>query len=232
MPWTISSVLVSFLLGGFTIVSAQLPPEVEVDRYLLRAERLIAAKDHKGVRDIMFKIVELQREHDLELPAGFYFKYAQAALSTGSIEAAIDSVHKYLEAAGRDGEFYTEALELLDQAERIKALFDNYPEQVDRLVAAKDYRAAIDLIDEIIALREEPALALPEGINSKRAQVVRLTQTCAGAAGRRQVLDGVAQPVRMLRLECQSPAEQGRKLEWCVLRGHSPRNGNTQVGLA
>ena len=42
-------------------------------------------------------------------------------MSAGLHEAAIDSVNKYLVAAGREGKFYREALELLDQAEKRQA---------------------------------------------------------------------------------------------------------------
>ena len=48
----------------------------------------------------------------------FHFKYARVALLAGSNKAAIDSLNKYLAATGRDGEFYREALELLDEAEQ------------------------------------------------------------------------------------------------------------------
>ena len=110
------------LLGRFTAAAAQLPPEIEADRYLVRAERLIAENDYAGARDAMNQIVALQSEHNLTLPDLFHFKYAQVALSAGSFEAAMDSVTRYLVAAGREGEFYREALELLDEAERRKQL--------------------------------------------------------------------------------------------------------------
>ena len=117
MRGLIGSVLVAALLGSFTEAAAQLPPEIMADRYLVQAERLMNEKDYKAALEAMEKIVALQKEHDLKLPDGFHFKYAQIAMSAGLHEAAIDSVNKYLVAAGREGKFYREALELLDQAE-------------------------------------------------------------------------------------------------------------------
>ncbi len=117
MRGVIGSVLVSVLLGLFTIAAAQLPPDVVADKYLVQAERLIAAKRYGAALEVMDKIVALQREHDLALPEEFHFKYARAALSAGSIKTAMDSANKYLAAAGRAGEFYREALELLVKAE-------------------------------------------------------------------------------------------------------------------
>ena len=95
----------------------QLPPEVLLDRHLLRAERLLAAGDPAGAIEAMDEILALQEEHDLELPDDFDFQYAQVAYASGRTETAISSLNEYLVAAGREGEFYREALELLDSAE-------------------------------------------------------------------------------------------------------------------
>ena len=113
--------VVSVLLGGFTVAAAQLPPEIMMDRHLVQAERLMAEEDYGAALEAMNEIVALQREHNLTLPDAFHFKYAQAAFSAGAIPAAIESVNQYLAEAGRDGEFYREALELLIAAERIQA---------------------------------------------------------------------------------------------------------------
>jgi hypothetical protein len=100
------------------MVAAQLPPEITVDRYLLRAERLLAEKDHQAALEVMNKIIALQKEHELTLPEEFHFQYARLALSAGSLQTAMESVNRYLAAAGREGEFYREALKLLNQAEQ------------------------------------------------------------------------------------------------------------------
>ena len=121
MRTMITSVVVSVLLGGFTVAAAQLPPEIMMDRHLLQAERLMAEEDYGAALEAMNEIVALQGEHNLTLPEEFHFKYAQAAFSAGSIPDALESVNQYLAEAGRDGEFYREALELLDEAERIQA---------------------------------------------------------------------------------------------------------------
>ena len=115
-----------------------------------------------------------------EYPSRRRWRYAQAAFSAGSIEAAIDSVNQYLAEAGRDGEFYREALELLDEAEQIQPLLSKYPDQIERLMEEKDYEAALDLMDKIVALHEEHNLSLPDEFRSKHAQVARFTQHCAG----------------------------------------------------
>ena len=95
----------------------QLPPEILVDRHLLRVERLLAADDPAGALEEMNEVLALQEEHDLVLPDDFNFQYAQLAYAAGLTETAIAELNAYLVAAGREGEFYREALELLESAE-------------------------------------------------------------------------------------------------------------------
>ena len=105
-------------LGCVTAAAAQLPPDVMVDKYLLQARMLSEEKDHAGALEAMDRVVSLQKKHDLTLPEEFSFQYAQTALGASSVEAAIESANRYLTAAGREGKYYREALELLVKAER------------------------------------------------------------------------------------------------------------------
>ena len=115
-PMRISIALAtSFAIVGTAL--AQLPPDIMVDRHLVRAERLIAGEDFGSALAEMDAIVALQEKHDLQLPDEFDFKYSEVAFAAGRTKAAIDSLNDYLLAAGRSGEFYRQALELLDKAE-------------------------------------------------------------------------------------------------------------------
>ena len=117
-------VVLGVWLGCLTAGAAQLPPEIMVDRYLLRAERLMEAQDPKGALELMGKIVALQEEHGLTFPREFHFKHAQMALLAGAVQEAIDAVSMYLVEAGREGKSYREALELLEEAELLQRWFD------------------------------------------------------------------------------------------------------------
>ena len=103
--------------GGDRTRAVQLPPEILVDRHLLRAERLLATDDPPGALEEMNEVLGLQAEHDLVLPDDFNFQYAQVAYAAGRTETAITSLNEYLVDGGREGELYREALELLDDAE-------------------------------------------------------------------------------------------------------------------
>jgi hypothetical protein len=110
---------IAALLGLCTATSAQLPPEIMVDKHLIQAEQLHAAEDYAGAFKMMDKIIALQKEHSLTLPDEFLFKYARVALSADSTRIALESVTRYLSETGREGEFYKEALALLIEAEGI-----------------------------------------------------------------------------------------------------------------
>ena len=118
----IGRVCVAVWLGCIAATAGQLPPEIQVDRYLLRADRLMEAKDPKGALEVMGKIIALQKEHGLTLPDEFHFKHAKVAFSAGEVQEAVDAVHAYLLKAGREGKFYREALELLEEAEQREQL--------------------------------------------------------------------------------------------------------------
>ena len=117
MRRVISSIFVLFLLGFFTVASAQLPPEIMVDKYMIHTEQLYAAENYAGAFKEMEKIIGLQKEHSFTLPDEFHFKYARVAFLADSIKIALDSVNKYLSATGKEGKFYKEALALLLKAE-------------------------------------------------------------------------------------------------------------------
>ena len=102
-------------MGLFEVASAQLPPKVIADKYLIHAEQLYAAKDYVEAFNVMEKILALQKEHSLTLPDEFHFKYAQVALSADSTRIGLESVNKYLSATGEEGEFY--ALPLTQDAQ-------------------------------------------------------------------------------------------------------------------
>ena len=96
---------------------AQLPPDIQADRYLIEAERHIGNRDYAAAKAALDRILALQAEHDLALPEAFWFKHAEVAHQAGDHAEAVESVTRYLTTAGRDGEHYREALELLDRAE-------------------------------------------------------------------------------------------------------------------
>ena len=107
------------LLGFSAVASAQLPPEIITDKYLMQAEQLHVKKDYVAALNVMDKAIALQKEHNLTLPVEFHFKYAQVALAADSTRIALESVTRYLSSTGREGEFYKEALALLIETEGI-----------------------------------------------------------------------------------------------------------------
>lgn len=94
----------------------ELPPGIQVDRLMVQVDRQMAGGQYAAALRTLDRILALQAEHDLELPEPFWMKRAEAAVGAKDYLEAIASATRYLEAAGREGEHYMAALELLDGA--------------------------------------------------------------------------------------------------------------------
>ena len=108
-------VVIVFL--GMTPAAAQLPPEIQADRYLLAARQAIERQDFTAAQTALDKMSSLETEKGLKLPEEFYFRSAQVAHQTHRPARAVRMVTRYLEIVGRDGKQYMAALELLNAAE-------------------------------------------------------------------------------------------------------------------
>ena len=139
----LTAFLIPALFGFFTVASAQLPPKVIADKYLIQAEQLLEKKDYEAVLNLMEKIIALQKEYGFTLPEEFHFryaqvtflKYAQVPVPADSIKIALESVSKYL-SAETEGEFYKEALALLLKIEEKLEELEFSP---DKTCAGKEY---------------------------------------------------------------------------------------------
>lgn len=98
-------------------LSQELPPEIQVDRLLVQAERETAEGNPWSAAYTLEQALQLYEEHGLEIPADFWIRYAQALQAAGLHEAAVEASTRYLQEAGREGEHYRTALRLLDVAE-------------------------------------------------------------------------------------------------------------------
>lgn len=107
------------LLAATPAAGFQLPTEVQLDRLLLRAERLVEADDLDAAVVAMDEAFALAAEHELELSPALRFEHARVAFAVGLLEAAKSSVTEYLTVAGREGELYDDALALLEDVDRI-----------------------------------------------------------------------------------------------------------------
>lgn len=103
-------------LGPTTAASQELPAEVQIDLYLMRADRHILNQDWAVALEALDVVLLLQADQGLETPPELWFTHARAALGAGFPQTAITSATRYLQEAGREGENYGAALALLDEA--------------------------------------------------------------------------------------------------------------------
>ena len=99
----------------------ELPPAIQADRLLLQAESQIQEGAYGAALATLDRILDLQAEHDLEVPDAFWFKHAQVAMEAGLVDRARESATRYLEVTGRGGEHYMAVLELFNEMDRILA---------------------------------------------------------------------------------------------------------------
>ena len=91
---------------GFALLAAlmapalpvgQTPPDIMVDRFLLKAEQSVRDRDFTIARAAMEWILSLQEEHGLEPPAEDHFRYAKVWQASGAPERALESLFMQLE---------------------------------------------------------------------------------------------------------------------------------------
>ena len=199
-----------WLLLPATVLAMQLPPEVQADRFVLRAERAMQEQDFVGAKAAMDAILELQTQHDLELPEEFSFRYAEVLERLGLYDEAIETVTRYLAAVGRDGQYYRDALELLDAAE-VKL---SEQEAAERLAEAERARAE--------RLQREREARARNVLADMQFVAIPAGQFTMGTDSRDlSFLHGPATEVRITR-----PFEIGRhevtQAEWQVVMGSNP----------
>ena len=120
---------------------AQLPPDVQADLLTVEAERQLEVGNHSAAVAKFEELLRLREEHGLDTPAAFWFKRAWALREAGYFGKAVESAERYVLEAGREGEHYRAALELLAAMPSVGDVFRdcaNCPEMV--LIPSGSYR--------------------------------------------------------------------------------------------
>ena len=142
----------SALALALTLLGAQLPPDVQVDRLWLRAERQTGNDEYWRALQSLDEILDLQTEHDVAIPESFWFSHAVASHRAGLPTQAAASATRYVESVGRNGEHYLAALELLDAAEAVAEREAAAEREADARRAARQAATAAQV--EATATRE------------------------------------------------------------------------------
>ena len=97
---------------------AQVPVDVlQVDRLLVQVERESRNGDYDAAIATFDRILDIVRDNQWDIPATFWINDAQLAYQAGLHTRAVESATLYLKMAGPRGDYYTQALYLLDAAE-------------------------------------------------------------------------------------------------------------------
>ena len=101
--------------GSAAAPADQLPPEVQADLHLRKAEQAVREGDAATAREAMERLAAVQAEHGLEPAPEEHYRTAQAWAAAGEPQRALEAAVRYLQSGGRDSEHYTEALDLINR---------------------------------------------------------------------------------------------------------------------
>ena len=107
--------------SGAAAPGVELPPEIQVDLNLRKAEQAVRTGDAATAREAMERVASLEREHGLAPSPEDHYRYAQAWASAGEPERAMAAAVRYLQLVGREAEHYTEALDLINREGSLEA---------------------------------------------------------------------------------------------------------------
>lgn len=98
-------------LLGLAVSAMALPKEMEADRLL------ISAGEHLGSPEATEEFKKI-RNLNIKLPTEYYYYYGKHLYETGNLKEANKNMEKYLEKAGRKGQFYQNSLQVLTAIEK------------------------------------------------------------------------------------------------------------------
>ena len=188
------------LLAAPTSHGQELPPEIQVDRLWVQAEREAAEGNPWSAAYTLEQALQLYEAHGIEILAEFWIRYAQALQAAGLHEAAVEALTRYLQEAGREGDHYQTALRLLDEADNdlAAARREEARRRAEAQRAAEEAAAREAPVLEAVIANLPEMVAIPAGsyrmgcVSGRNCETeerpvheVRVTTTTAGRMTRR-----------------------------------------------
>lgn len=142
-----------------------LPAEHEIRRLMLATEQALAAENWDDASEYLGRLQQL----DGERPVDFYFFRGRVMQKSELLNEAQTSFEAYVTQAGKDGQYYTEALERITEIEKLRkdralaALASNPATPLQPRIAtieAAEGQSAADLQKLYLAGSEEQALLM------------------------------------------------------------------------
>ncbi|MGI0118056.1 hypothetical protein [Zooshikella sp. RANM57] len=157
--WLWIAATVCFTFGSLCM--ADLPAEIEVDRFILAAKKHIEQGHYSQAEQYLQKAIALQ----VTPPDEFYFIYGKVLFQNRKMDQAQENVERYLKRTGKEGEYYQEALGMFTNIEEYK--------QKDQ-----QKKAAISSADKSDVIKIEPS-KMDKVVNNLKAQYKTSSETVA-----------------------------------------------------
>ena len=97
------------ILFSTAMKAVELSPEVEAERYLLEAERLLHEKSYNEASEWISKA----STQSIKQPDKYYFILGTIKAKSGNTDEALGNLALYLNMAGENGEYYQQALDTM-----------------------------------------------------------------------------------------------------------------------
>lgn len=75
----IAALLFLLSINASPLRAQELPPEIQLDRYMVQAERQIRNEEFAAAFRTLNRVLELYEAHDIVIPPSFWIKRAEAA---------------------------------------------------------------------------------------------------------------------------------------------------------
>ena len=115
------------VLGVLWGANAQLPSRVDADLQLRHMRQIVERQDHTEGYEFMEDNGQRGAEQHGDAIPEFYLRHGQVALLAGSPAIAGESAERYLRAVGAEGEYYEEALTLLEDLAKVQDQWGDHP---------------------------------------------------------------------------------------------------------
>ena len=106
--------------------------KLEDEHRRLPAREAIAAGEWIEAHNSLVAAEKLKDEHSLSLPPESWFLRAQVFFVSAEYDSTIEATTQYLTLTGRGGERYEEALRLLNEAEKEKAVAEHARQEFEK----------------------------------------------------------------------------------------------------
>lgn len=119
------TLLLGVQLGLLSTPAIALPIDIEIDRYLLAAQKHINEQNYAAAEIYLIRIQGIDSPTKIDMPPEFYYYYGVVLQHDKKFSQATQQYEEYIAKTGKDGNFYQQTLEAMTTTEEAESKQDN-----------------------------------------------------------------------------------------------------------